>query len=534
MTKGFKQHLGLIVYEIYPRSFCDSNGDGIGDISGVISKLDYLKELGVNAVWLCPCYKSPMVDNGYDVADYRDIAPEYGTLCDVKRLADGLHERGMKLIMDLVPNHTSSEHEWFKQSRRSQCNEYSDYYYWFDLPPNDWQSLFEGSAWEYDEARGQYYLHSYAVEQPDLNWETPRVLSEMQAVVDFWVDLGADGFRIDVIDQISKDFEGDRNCFGPRLHEYIRALFGREETAHIFTVGECWCEDIDEILLHSAEQRRELSTLFQFDHLEAGRAGDKWHKADNSPLRYVRDTLIKWQRLTAEHDLIYSIFTDNHDNNFLLSRVGDTEKYRYESATLLAVMFFLLKGVPFIYQGQEFGTVGSDFSEISDFRDIESLNYYKNRVGKTAEDEIMREINFGSRDNARRPVAWDGSKGCGFTSAEPWIAPPTRAAEINLAADRTDKKSVFGFYQSLLKLRSASAAVRYGDFKVMSKPEDNFFVYERSLDGEVYAVVCNFEKESQFELPRGEVVLSNYCRSSDDKSPFAPYETAVYRKLPPV
>ncbi len=517
------------MYEIYPRSFCDSNGDGIGDICGVISKLDYLKELGVNAVWLCPCYKSPMVDNGYDVADYRDIAPEYGSLCDIKRLIAELHRRSMKLIMDFVPNHTSSEHEWFKRSRQSRDNKYSDYYYWFDLPPNDWQSLFEGSAWQYDETRGQYYLHSYAAEQPDLNWDNPEVVREMQGIVDYWVELGVDGFRIDVIDQISKDFEGRRNCFGPRLHEYIKALFGREKTRHVFTVGECWCDDIDEIRRHSAEQRRELITLFQFDHLAAGCA-DKWHAvADASPLRYARDTLIKWQRLTAEQDLIYSIFTDNHDNNFYISRVGDIEQYHYESATMLAAMFYLLKGVPFIFQGQEFGSVGSQLDNIGDFRDVESLNYYNNRVGRMAQDEIMREINFGSRDNARRPVAWNGEEGCGFTAGVPWIAPPSRAAEINLAADISRDKSVFRFYRDILKLRAESDAIRYGEFRAISKQEDNYFVYERALCGERYTVVCNFEKRSQIEVPHGELILSNYGRKTGDGSLFLPYEAAVYR-----
>ncbi len=528
MTEKFKQHLDLVVYQIYPRSFCDSNGDGIGDIKGIISKLDYLTELGVNAVWLCPCYKSPKVDNGYDISDYRDIMEEFGTLDDIKQLIAELHRRGMKLIMDLVPNHTSIEHEWFKQSRQSRNNPYSNYYIWVDYPPNDWQSMFEGSAWQYDEMRGQYYLHSYAVEQPDLNWDNPQVVQEMQAVVDYWISLGVDGFRIDVIDQISKDFEGNRNCFGPRLHEYINALFGRENTAHIFTVGECWCDDINEICMHCAEGRRELVTLFQFDHLHAG-CFDKWHRADNNPMRFARDILIRWQTLTADNDIIYSIFTDNHDNNFYLGRVGDIERYQYESATAIAAMFYLLKGVPFIYQGQEFGSVGSCFDDISDFRDVESINYYKNRVGKMPHDELMREINFGSRDNARRPVAWNNDKYFGFSDAVPWIAPPSRATEINLNSDRANDRSIFEFYRKLLALRRESAVIRYGEFKVLSEECDNFFVYERSLGHDRYTVVCNFENQAQIDLPDGELVLSNYNRSRGDCSPFKPYEAAVYK-----
>ncbi len=524
MTERFKRHLDLIIYEIYPKSFCDSNGDGIGDICGIISKLDYLSELGVNAIWLCPCYKSPMVDNGYDVANYCDIATEYGSMEDIKRLINELHGREMKLIMDLVPNHTSSEHVWFKASRQSRNNKYSDYYYWVDCPPNDWQSLFEGSAWEYDGLRGQYYLHSYAKEQPDLNFDNPHVVKEMQDIIDFWIALGVDGFRIDVIDQISKDFEGNRNCFGPNLHKYINALFGRKSTENIFTVGECWAEDIDEICRHCKEERGELVTLFQFEHLKAGCKEDKWHKSDSAALEFARDRIIKWQDLCAQKDIIYSIFTDNHDNNFYLSRVGDIENYRYESATLLAVMFYLLKGVPFIYQGQEFGTVGSVFGNISDFRDVESINYYNNRIDCLTHEQIMERLNFGSRDNARRPVAWDGGDYSHF-----WIAPPSRYKLINLAADRKSEKSVFEFYKALLGLRKASNAIRYGEFRCVSKNEDDFFVYERALEGEKYTVICNFDKETQIKLPSGEIVLSNYGREKGDKSAFRPYEAAVYR-----
>ncbi len=529
LTDNFKKHLELVVYQIYPRSFCDSNGDGIGDIAGIISKLDHIQALGANAIWLCPCYKSPQADNGYDVSDYRDIAQEYGGLEQLKRLISELHKRKMKLIMDLVPNHTSSEHIWFRESRKSRSNAYSDYYYWANAPLNSWQSLFEGSAWQYDSQRKQYYLHSYAVEQPDLNWDNSKVVQEMQAIVDYWVELGVDGFRIDVIDQISKDFEGDRNCFGPNLHKYINALFGREKTSHLFTVGECWCDDIDEICRHCAEDRRELVTLFQFDHLEAGRLG-KWEPDKHqSPLRRARDILIKWQRLTAEQDLIYSLFTDNHDNNFYLERVGNVEEYRYESATLIATMFYLLKGVPFIYQGQEFGSAGSHFGKIEDFRDVESLNFYRNRIDITPYDELIRQLNFGSRDNARRPVAWN-AEGCGgFSKATAWLAPPSRAGEINLETDMASEKSVFDYYRRLLALRRQSAAIRYGEFKALSKPQDDCFIYERTLDGERYTVVCGFEEGCRLSLPSGELVLSNYGRKNSDRSPLKPYEAAVYR-----
>ncbi len=530
MTQNFKKHLDLNIYQVYPRSFCDSNGDGIGDLRGVISKLDYLCELGVNAIWLCPCYKSPNEDNGYDIADYYDIMDEFGTMDDIKSLIAEMHERGMKLIMDLVPNHTSSQHKWFIESRKSKDNPYSDFYYWVDEPRNDWCSAFEGSAWQYDEGRGQYYLHSYAVGQPDLNWENPKVIKAIQDVVDFWVDLGVDGFRIDVIDQISKDWENNRNFLGPHLHEYIHALFGREKTKHIFTVGECWAGSIEEIQRHCAEERGELVTLFQFDHFGCGRK-NKWNPDKENRHRKLRDILAKWQTLTQEKDLIHAIFTDNHDQNFFINRAGDTDKLRYESATMLATMFYMLKGSTFIYQGQEFGSVGSQFDSLDDFRDIESINYYKYRIHNEGEshEKLMREINFGSRDNTRRPVAWNGEKYCGFSTSEPWITPASRSGEINLENDLKSEKSIFRFYQELLKLRNASETIRYGSFQMINHPDDEFFIYERELEGEKYTVICNFENRSEIGIPEGELILSNYDRKVDDKQTFRPYEIAVYR-----
>ncbi len=455
---------------------------------------------------------------------------EFGTMEDIKCLIEGMHKRGMKLIMDLVPNHTSSQHKWFVESRKSKDNPYSDFYYWADQPRNDWRSEFGGSAWQYDEGRGQYYLHSYAVGQPDLNWENPRVIKAIADVVDFWVDLGVDGFRIDVIDQISKDWENNRNYLGPHLHEYINAIFGREKTKHIFTVGECWTDNIDEIELHCAEERGELVTLFQFEHIECGRR-NKWTSTTESHYKRLRDIIAKWQTLTQEKELIHSLFTDNHDQNFFISRMGNTDKLRYESATMLATMFYLLKGTAFIYQGQEFGSVGSRFDSLEDFRDIESLNYYKYRINNEGEshEKLMEEINFGSRDNTRRPVAWSNEKYCGFSTAEPWIAPASRSSEINLENDLKSERSVFKFYQELLKLRNTSETIRYGGFKQLNTPDDDFFLYERELDGEKYTVLCNFDKESQIAIPRGELVLSNYNRTADDTNSFRPYELAVYR-----
>ena len=409
LSEKYRDFLRLVIYQVYPRSFRDTNGDGIGDLRGVTEKLDYLKELGVNAIWLCPCYKSPNDDNGYDIADYRDIMDEFGTLEDMRELIAQLHRRGMKLIMDLVPNHTSTAHRWFQESRKGRNNPYSDFYYWFDEPPNDWQSCFLGSAWAYDEMRGQYYLHSYAVSQADLNWNNPAVVKAMQDVVDYWVDMGVDGFRCDVIDQISKDFDTGRNCFGLRLHEFIHALFGREKTAKLFTVGECWVGDEEEMRRHCAMERGELSTLFQFDHMEIGRENKFTPKADT--LKTLRDVLLRWQAQTARDDLLHSLFTDNHDQPPMISRAADDGEKRYESATCMAAMVYLLKGVPFIYQGQEIGMTAAHYGSIDDFDDIESKNAYREFCQSMTEAEAIEKINFGSRDNARRPMAWKGGEG---------------------------------------------------------------------------------------------------------------------------
>ena len=525
-----KAMLKWVVYQIYPRSFSDSNGDGIGDIPGIISKIDYLRELGVNAVWLCPCYKSPNDDNGYDVSDYREIMEEFGTLEDAKELISALHLRGMKLIMDLVPNHTSSSHRWFLESRKSAApdNPYRNYYYWADEPLNDWRACFGGSAWEYDPVRKQYYLHSYAVSQPDLNWNNPSVVKEMQDVVDFWVDLGVDGFRIDVIDQISKDFENGRNCFGPRLHEFIHALFGREKTAHLFTVGECWANDIDEIERHAGQDRGELTTLFQFDHMECGRSDKFTPKPDS--LRSLRDILVRWSSLMTGRDLIQTLFTDNHDQNRFISRMGNDAELRYESATCIAAMVYGLKGVPFIYQGQEYGSAGSHYDRIGDFRDIESLNMFEELKSEMPEGPAMEKINFGSRDNARRPMAWNGGKNGGFTEGTPWIPVSSRWKEINLLSDLQSEKSVWRFYRELLAIRRKYDAVTEGETVFLSSDADPFFAYLRTGpdDSGRILYVCNFESESEIRLPlEGKTLLSN-CGRKRVSGTYRPYETAVF------
>ena len=524
LTEKYMDFSKLVIYQIYPRSFMDSNHDGIGDLQGICQKLDYLQELGINAIWLCPCYKSPNVDNGYDIADYRDIMDEFGTLDDMKVLIKEAHEHGIKVIMDLVPNHTSSQHKWFLESKKSKDNPYSDFYYWADEPLTDWEACFGGSSWEYCPERGQYYLHSYAVEQPDLNWDNPRVREEMCAVVDFWVDLGVDGFRIDVIDQISKDFP-TRNCFGPHLHEYINQMFGREKTAHLFTVGECWAGDMEEVRRHCAAERNELTTLFQFEHIELGR--DTKYERRPQSLTAARDILIKWQKIADDNDLLYSLFTDNHDNTHFLSRMGNDQELRYESATCIAAMFYTLRGIPFIYQGQEIGTALPNYDSLENFDDIEGVNKFHEDLPVFGREKTMERINFGSRDGTRRPMSWSGEVYGGFSTVKPWLTPNSRYQEVNLESDRVSEKSVFRFFKNLLKLRANTPAILYGTLNVVSREEDPFFVFEREYEGAKYTVICNFEQVSAIEVPENTtVVLQNYPNRAEN---FRPYEILVVK-----
>ena len=529
LAKKYQDFLKLIIYQIYPRSFKDSNHDGIGDINGIIEKLDYLQELGINAIWICPCYKSPNADHGYDISDYCDIMEEFGTMEDMKRLIGELHRRDMRLIMDLVPNHTSTQHRWFQESRKSKNNPYSDYYYWFDEPQNDWKSSFGGSAWEYDERRGQYYLHSYAVSQADLNWNCPAVVREMQNIVDFWTALGVDGFRCDVIDQISKDWDNNRNMFGPRLHEFIHALFGREAAAHLFTVGECWCPDLEEVRRHTAYERRELSTVFQFDHMECGREEKFIPKAPD--LCEVRDIVADWERLAEENDLLYTLFTDNHDQPQFISRASGYSALRYEAATMLATMFYLMKGVPVIYQGQELGMTACHYDSIEDFEDIESVNLYQELRKSMSHEEAMSRINFGSRDNTRRPMCWDDSEYAGFSDQKPWITMHSEAKTQNLKTDLASEKSVFRYYRKLLRLRSGSDVILNGSFETVSAREDRFFAYIRKLEEQTLLVICNFDKASEItvDCSGGQLLLSNYTGRTAVNGVYEPFEAAVFQ-----
>ena len=528
LSDKYREFLRWNIYQIYPRSFMDSNHDGIGDLRGVISKLDYIRELGANAIWMCPCFKSPNDDNGYDISDYRDIMDEFGTMEDMDELIRELHSRDMKLILDLVPNHTSTAHKWFQESRKGKDNPYSDYYCWFDTPPNDWKSAFGGSAWEYDEMRGQYYLHSFAVSQADLNWDNPAVRQEMKDVIDFWVDRGADGFRIDVIDSISKDYSSTTRKFGPHLHEYIHDMFGREKVSHIFTVGESNVRDIDELVRHCGEDRGELASIFIFEHMDCGRTEKYTPGADS--LRSLRDIMIYWQEQTAANGMIHTLFTDNHDQPPFISRIGNDRELRYESATDIATMMYLLKGVPFIYQGQEIGMASAHYDDISAFDDVECLGRYRELLEEVDPEEALERINFGSRDNARHPMPWDGSEYNGFSDATPWLIPHSRGGEINVQKDISSDRSVYRFYQELLRLRGSNDAFIGGDFETVSAQEDLYFAYTRMLGDEKWLVVCNFESAQEIDLPFacGAPALSNLGRTKSGGI-YLPYECAVYR-----
>lgn len=527
MKKEFADCYDLVVYQIYPKSFLDSDGDGIGDLGGVISKLDYIKDLGANAIWLCPVFKSPQCDNGYDISDYRDIEPAFGTMEDMETLIEKAHERGIKVIMDFVANHTSSEHEWFRRARSSREDPYHDYYYWADQPLNDWRSVFGGSVWEYNEPTGEYYLHSFAVGQPDVNWNNPKVREEYKAIVDFWVAKGVDGFRCDVLDRISKDFEHDIEANGPHLHEYIREVFGRDHLLGLYTVGEAETTE-ESILATCGQDRRELKSVFQFSHLAVGRKG-RYTPAPHR-LDEVKDILVSWQNFTAKHDLLYVLLTDNHDRPWFNSRMGNDTSLRYESATCVATSVFLLKGIPFIYEGQEIGCANSHYDDLSAFDDVECLGYYKEMKGQKSETELLEEINFGSRDNTRRPFAWDASANHGFTNAPaPWLPFATRSDEINLASDLASEKSIWRFYRDLLALRRERVALRRGEWTQLSPEAKDCFIYLRKEGDERILVVCNYEKEQELTgLPEGRLLLSNAHREMGVNGKYAAYECAVW------
>ncbi len=527
MKDWFKE---AVVYQIYPKSFCDSNGDGIGDIPGIISKLDYLKDLGVNTVWLSPCYVSPGDDNGYDIADYRMIASEYGTMEQFKQMLDEMHRRGIRLLMDLVVNHTSDEHMWFEESRKGKDNPYRDYYIWKDPvdghEPNGWKSNFGGSAWEFDEASGQYYLHLYSKKQPDLNWENEKVRQEIVDMINYWLDMGVDGFRCDVINSISKDFTQEIPGDGPRLHEYIQ-LLNRECFAphNAMTVGEVWGLTPEQSLMLTDPKRNELSIAFQFDHMSVGRDGRRFYLTEFEPQKFI-DHLSNWQYGLMNKGW-NAICIENHDQPRALNRYCNFNDYRYEAATMLGTIEFGLQGTPFIFQGQEIGLINPSFNSLDECRDIEAINAYKEMINEFSDEEIMERFSADSRDCGRAPIPWNSDKNGGFTTGTPWLKLHDRYNEINVESEVNAKKSVFQYYKKLIRLHSENKTLAYGDFE-LELNKGPLSVYSRNGEDGRISVICNFsDRPVNYKSVEGEILLSNFVYYG--KSELPPYAALIVR-----
>ena len=531
-----------VVYQIYPRSFNDSNGDGIGDINGIREKLDYLKELGIDVVWLSPVYKSPNDDNGYDISDYCDIMDEFGTMEDMDNLLKEANERGIKILMDLVVNHTSDEHKWFIEAKKSKDNEYRDYYIWRDPvdghEPNELGSTFSGSAWQYDETTGQYYLHLFSKKQPDLNWENEKVRNEVYKMMNFWVDKGIGGFRMDVIDLIGKIPDKMITGNGPKLHEYLQemnkaALEGND----LLTVGETWGATPEVAKLYSNPERKELSMVFQFEHigLDQIEGKEKWD-VKQLDLLDLKKVLSKWQ-IGLEGQGWNSLFWNNHDLPRIVSRWGNDKEYRVESAKMLATLLHGMKGTPYIYQGEEIGMTNVRFEDINEYNDIESLNMYKDRLSKGySHDEIMTSIYAKGRDNARTPMQWDNSENAGFTTGKPWLAVNKNYEYINVKQCVEDENSIFNHYRKLIDIRKHNDTIVYGDYTLLSPNDKNIFAYSRALNGDKILVVCNFYgNEVNFKFQQdfnyAEILLSNYNDSSTliENLNLRPYEAIMFR-----
>ncbi|ELC9716498.1 alpha-glucosidase [Vibrio vulnificus] len=497
-----------VVYQIYPRSFCDSNNDGIGDLNGIIGKLDYLKTLGVNVLWLSPVYKSPMDDNGYDISDYQDIAAEFGTMADMQNLLAQAKARDIRVVMDLVVNHTSDEHPWFVEARKSKDNPYRDYYIWRDAKPDgsvpdDQGSIFGGSAWQWDEATQQYYFHLFSKRQPDLNWENPKVQHEVHKMMNWWIDQGIGGFRLDVIDLIGKEIDKGITGNGPRLHpllqEMNRATFGDKD---LLTVGETWGATPEIAKLYSDPERHELSMVFQFEHITlTWQHGEKWNPIPLD-LKQFKHVLTKWQTELSNQGW-NSLFWNNHDLPRVVSKYGDDKRYRVESAKMLATALHFLKGTPYIYQGEEIGMTNVAFESLDQYKDIETLNFYKVKTESgVSHQHMMDAIHENSRDNARTPMQWSASPNGGFSQAEPWIEVNPNYPEINVEQALADSDSIFYHYQKLIELRKQHPAIVYGDFTPLFAEHDSVFAYVRSHQDEQLLVINNFsDQDVSLELP---------------------------------
>ncbi len=507
-----------VVYQIYPRSFCDSNGDGIGDINGIRSKLWYLKELGIDIIWLSPVYSSPNADNGYDISDYCGISPEYGTMDEMKALIDECENCGIKIMMDLVVNHTSDEHPWFIEAKQSKDNPYREYYIWRKgekgNPPNQLESCFGGSAWEYSEETKEYYLHFFHKKQPDLNWENQAVRKEVWKIMNYWIDMGIGGFRMDVIDMIGKVPDKGIKENGPRLHEYLqemnRETFGEK---NLVTVGECWGADIEKGKLYSDPERKELDMIFQFEQMLLDQVPGK-SKWDLKPLelKQLKQVFAKWQD-ALEGKGWNSLFWNNHDLPRIVSRWGNDKEYRVESAKMLATILHGMKGTPYIYQGEEIGMTNCPLLSVEDLADVESRNmYYERKQMGYKEEDIMNSISTKARDNARTPMQWNDGYEAGFTEGTPWYRVNPNYMEINAKKALEDKDSIFYYYKELIHLRKKEPILIYGNFKLLYSEDKSVFAYIREWDYKKWLIVCNFYgTPTDFMYPaRGQVILSNY------------------------
>ena len=539
-----------VVYQIYPRSFCDSNGDGIGDLNGITSKLDYLKELGIDVIWLSPVYKSPNDDNGYDISDYEDIMTEFGTMDDFDKMLAEAHKRGIKIVMDLVVNHTSDEHPWFVESRSSKDNPKRDYYIWKEgkdgKEQNNWGSAFSGSAWKYDENTDMYYLHLFSKKQPDLNWENPTVRDEVYNMMTRWCEKGIDGFRMDVISLISKPegfpdaplmgLYGDMNICanGPRVHEFLKEMNNRVLSKFdIMTVGETAGVTLEEAAKYANSEGSELNMVFQFEHVGLD-SGDKFKwSTKRMPLVPLKENLTKWQ-LGLDEVAWNSLYFCNHDQPRIVSRLGDErDEFRELSAKCIATCLHMMQGTPYIYQGEELGMTNTVFNSVEDFRDLESINAYKELIesGLYTKEELFPGIVHKSRDNARTPMPWNAGKNAGFTTGTPWIPLNPNYPKINVEDQLKRPDSVFHYYQKLIRVRKENEIVVYGKYELLLTEDEKIYAYLRKLGDKIMLIVCNFSsEESKFDFKdyeNAQILVSNYNEGVKNRGLLHPYEAIV-------
>ncbi|WP_409068516.1 alpha,alpha-phosphotrehalase [Clostridium sp. FAM 1755] len=543
-----------VAYQIYPRSFKDSNNDGIGDINGIISKLDYLKDLGIDIIWVCPMYKSPNDDNGYDISDYKDIMDEFGTMEDFDNLLEKVHEKGMKLIIDLVINHTSDEHKWFIESKSSKDNPKRDFYIWQDgkngEEPNNWESIFKGSAWKYDKNTDQYFLHLFSKKQPDLNWKNENVRKELYSMINWWLDKGIDGFRVDAISHIKKEdglkdmpnptnleyvpsFDKHMNVDG--IQKYLKEL--KENTFDkydIITVGEANGVNINQAPQWVGEKDGKFNMIFQFEHLDLW---DVEHK-EQSAIKKLKEILSKWQE-GLEQIGWNALFIENHDIQRIVSTLGDDKNYWNESSKALALMYFMQKGTPFIYQGQEIGMTNVKFEDIEDYNDIKTINIYKEKIKKgMSNEEALEYVWKTSRDNSRTPMQWDVTENAGFSKEKPWLKVNPNYLNINVNKQENDPNSILNFYKKMIKIKKENEALIYGKYDLILENYEQIYAYTRTLDYEKFIVIVNLtNKEAKYSYDKEKLnykglTLSNYLVEEHEditELVLKPFEARLYK-----